>query len=85
VRFLSDVQIRDSVIRRLEIIGETAGRVSAESKAALGDLAWREMIGLRNAMIHEYDAVDLTIVWDTVKRDLPPLVRRLEAAHGEAG
>ena len=81
--FLSDVQKQDSVIRRLEIIGEAARRVSSEGRAELGDLAWNEMVGLRNAMIHEYDAVDLTVVWDTVKADLPPLVRRLEEALGD--
>ena len=45
------------------------------------------MVGMRNVMIHEYDDVDLVIVWDTVQNDLPPVVARLEEVvppHDEA-
>ncbi len=40
-------------------------------------------IGLRNVMIREYDSVDLTVVWDTIKDDLPPMVDKLEKSKGE--
>ena len=36
------------------------------------------MVGMRNVMIHEYDDIDLVIVWDTVQNDLPRLVAALE-------
>ncbi len=36
------------------------------------------MVGMRNIMIHEYDDVDLVIVWETVNNDLPPLIDALE-------
>ena len=76
--FLRDVQCQDSVIRRLEVIGEAARRVSEEGRAALPELPWKAMIGMRSVMIHEYDDVDLTVVWNTVKDDLPALVEALE-------
>lgn len=76
--FAQDTQFQDSVIRRVELIGEAARRASADAHRRWPDLPWREMIDMRNVMIHEYDAVDLRIVWDTVERDLPPLVARLE-------
>src|SRR3989304_3904896 len=75
--FLKDTQCQDAVIRRIEIIGEAARRVSNNGKATL-PLPWSEIIGMRNLMIHEYDDVDLVIVWDTVKNDLPPLIASLE-------
>ena len=75
---LADIQLQDSVVRRLEIIGEAARRVSREGIATVPNLPWKNMISLRNVLIHEYDAVDLTIVWDTVKRDLPLVVAELE-------
>ena len=75
--FLVNTQLQDSVIRRIEIIGEAARRVSEQTKAAHPDLPWREMVGMRNLMIHEYDDVDLWAVWETVQNDLPGLIARL--------
>ena len=75
--FLVNTQLQDSVIRRIEIIGEAARRVSEQTKAAHPDLPWREMVGMRNLMIHEYDGVDLWVVWETVQNDLPGLIARL--------
>ncbi|MBN1815614.1 MAG: DUF86 domain-containing protein [Anaerolineae bacterium] len=75
--FLNDVQCQDSVIRRLEVIGEAARRISDEGRAALPELPWKAMIGMRN-VIHGYDDVDLTVVWNTVKDDLPALIEALE-------
>jgi uncharacterized protein with HEPN domain len=76
--FLDDLQCQDAVIRRLEIIGEASRRISEETKAAFPDLPWSGMINMRNVMIHEYDDVDLVIVWETVKNNLPPLIDALQ-------
>ena len=75
--FLKDTQCQDAVIRRLEIIGEAAGRVSMATITNFPNLPWKKMVGMRNIMIHEYEDVDLGIVWDTVQNDLPPLVNLL--------
>ena len=76
--FFNDLQCQDAVIRRLEIIGEAARRISEETRAAIPDLPWSDMIGMRNVIIHEYDDVDLFIVWETVHNDLPSLIDSLE-------
>ncbi|OQZ02910.1 MAG: hypothetical protein B6D34_08615 [Candidatus Brocadia sp. UTAMX1] len=76
--FLNDIQCQDAVIRRLEIIGEAARRITDETMTAFPSLPWREMIGIRNIMIHEYDDVDLDIVFKTVQKDLPSLIKSLE-------
>lgn len=76
--FFRDIQCQDAVIRRLEIIGEAAGRVSSTTTAKFPDLPWKKMVSMRNIMIHEYDDVDLAIVWDTVQNDLPRLIASLE-------
>ncbi len=77
--FLNDLQCRDAVIRRIEIMGEAAGRVSEETKGAFPNLPWSEMVGMRNFMIHDYNEVDMVIVWETVQNDLPPLIFALES------
>ena len=78
VEFFDDFQCQDAVIRRLEIIGEAANRISAETQIAFPNLPWNDMIGMRNVMIHDYDDVDMAIVWETVQNDLPPLISALE-------
>lgn len=59
--FLRDTQRQDSVVRRIEIIGEAARRVSPEMKKSYLIVPWNEMVGMRNLMVHEYDDVDLTL------------------------
>jgi uncharacterized protein with HEPN domain len=76
--FVADRQRQDAVVRRLEVVGEAARRVSEGGRAALPGLPWRQMVGMRNRMIHEYDRVDLAVVWETLERDLPPLIAALE-------
>jgi len=67
-----------SLIRLVEIVGEAAGRVSRTGQAIYPEIPWREVIGMRNRLIHGYDSVDLNILWDTIELDLPPLISQLE-------
>jgi len=74
--FQGDEKTIDSVLRNQEIIGEAARHVPAEIKVQYPDLPWAEMLTMRNIVIHEYHGVNLQIIWQTVKEDLPPLVSR---------
>ena len=76
--FLRDIQCQDAVVHRLVIIGEAARRVSEETRSSLSSLPWTRIIGMRNLMIHRYDAVDLEVVWDTVENNLNPLINAIE-------
>jgi uncharacterized protein with HEPN domain len=76
--FLDEFLVQDAVVRRLEIVGEAARRLSDETRAAIPGLPWQSMIAMRNILIHQYDNVDLPIVWDTVKNDLPTIIATLE-------
>jgi uncharacterized protein with HEPN domain len=78
--FFRDMQLQDAVVRRLEIIGEAARRVSPATRDAYPDLPWASMTGMRNFLIHEYGDIDLGIVWDTVQTNLPDVVSMLEQA-----
>lgn len=80
--FLGNIQLQDAAIRRVEIIGEAAGRISEETRASLSSLPWRDMIDMRNFLIHQYGDVDPQVVWDTVILDLPPLIAELERIEG---
>ena len=76
--FMRNVQLQDSVVRRLEIIGEAAGRVSAAFREQHPTVPWGRMIAMRNRMIHVYDAVDLDIVWETARERIPELLALIE-------
>jgi uncharacterized protein with HEPN domain len=76
--FAKDVQLQDSVVRRLEIIGEAANNIAEVATIELPDLPWRKMVDMRNFTIHQYWDVDAKIVWKTVKDDLPLVIEAIE-------
>lgn len=76
--FMNNIQLQDSVIRRLEIIGEAASRVSTQFRERYSAIPWGRMIGMRNRVIHGYGTVDLDIVWTTVQEKIPELLVLIE-------
>lgn len=79
----ADKRSQYAVIRAVEVLGEAASKVDAETRARLSELPWRAAIGMRNILIHGYHQLDLALVVKTVREDLPPLVARLEAILGD--
>lgn len=67
-----------AIVKDLEIIGEAAGRVSAECRARHPGIPWAVMIGMRNRLTHAYFSIDLDIVFDTVTNDLVLLSEQLK-------
>jgi len=72
--FCADERTADAVIRHIEIIGEAARHVPSNVQARHLHVPWRHMRDMRNALIHDYADVSLSIAWDTAQHDLPPLV-----------
>lgn len=70
--------LTDSVMFRLIQISENSDRLSDEFKQQYSTIPWRAMKGLRNRIVHEYGNVVLSIVYDTVKQDIPELLQNLE-------
>lgn len=65
-----------AVLRALEIIGEASKNLSSELKAKYSDVSWRKIAGMRDKLIHAYFVVDLPLVWDTIKLDIPQLKKQ---------
>jgi uncharacterized protein with HEPN domain len=74
----SDRKPNLSLVRLLEVIGEAARGISDEFRAQHTELPWKNMVGMRDRLIHGYYDVDLDIVWETANEDLPGLVSQLE-------
>lgn len=75
--FLRERMIQDAVIRNFEIIGEAANRLTPELRAT-APLPWKRIIAFRNRLIHAYWGVDLLLVWDVVRTELPSLKAEAE-------
>lgn len=72
-----------ALVRLIEIIGEAANNVSQSKQAKYSKIPWRQIIGMRNRIIHAYFDVDLEIVWQVITEDLPPLLVKVEQAIKE--
>lgn len=71
--FTEDGETQDSVVRRLEIIGEAIRKLPEEIKEQASEVGWRKIMAMRNILIHEYFGVDMSLVWQVVHKDLPAL------------
>lgn len=76
--FRANKEKQYAVIRALEIVGEAAAQIPAVIRSAYPAVPWREMIGMRNVVIHSYFGVDETVIWRTVQEDLPPLKQSIQ-------
>ena len=77
-QFAGDDLRQDGIIRQLESIGEAARQVSPDLQALHSEVPWSDLVGIRNKLIHAYFEVNLAIVWDTVRFDLPMLKAQVE-------
>ncbi len=69
---------QSAIIREIEIIGEAVKNMSNEFKTKYNNIPWREIVGTRDKMIHNYFGVDLDVVWSIIKKDIPDLKNKLE-------
>lgn len=75
-----DLLFQSAILRQLEIIGEAAGRISEKTKKKFPSIPWKELVGLRNRLIHAYFDVDHDVIWKTIREYLPPFQKLLQQA-----
>ncbi len=76
--FIRNDIVKDAVIRNFEIIGEATKQLSKEFRTAHKHIAWKEIAGMRDILIHDYMGVDIWAVWETVKKYVPELLVNVE-------
>src|SRR3712207_2363509 len=76
--FIADPKTQSAVIHQLLVLGEAVKRLSDPSRQRHPDVPWRMIAGMRDILIHQYDAVDLDEVWKTARDDIPRLLALIE-------
>ncbi len=79
----SDRLLSSGIIREFMILGEAAGKISEKTQKQYPELPWKQLIGMRNRLIHAYFEVDNEIIWMTAKNKLPNFCIQLEAIVSE--
>jgi uncharacterized protein with HEPN domain len=67
-----------AVEKTLETVGEAAAQVNPEVRRTHAEIPWSRIIGMRNRLVHGYFDINLSRVWETVRQDVPNLVKQLE-------
>ena len=75
--FVSKNIIQAAVIKEIEIIGEASRMLSNSFKEVNNEIPWKNIIGMRDKLIHGYFGVDLDSVWKTIKEDIPALRKNI--------
>ena len=76
--FMASTLIQDAVIRNLQILGESARRLSQNTKDSSPEVDWLGIAGFRNVLVHDYLGVTLIRVWEVVEQELSPLRRQID-------
>ena len=77
--FEADDMCVEATVFNLMQIGELAkSSLSDDAKETITSIPWNQIYGLRNRIVHGYEGVNFSIVWDTIKEDLPELVKDIK-------
>ena len=83
--FFADRVLRLALVHLVQILGEAARRVPDDVREDHSDIPWREIVGMRNKIVHDYAVLDDDIVWIVVTLDLPGLLPILQGVVDDLG
>ena len=83
--FLSDLMVRDAAAMSLLVLGETARRLSDDTRRQSPEIPWSAIISLRNRIAHGYETVDHRLVWRVIEDDLPSLAETIDRLLSSSG
>ncbi len=83
--FLTNTQLQDAVLRRLEIIGEAVKNIPQAFRDKYPNIPWKKIAGLRDVLIHEYFGVNMRRAWKLAKQDIFVLSDKLQKVKKDLG
>ncbi len=75
--FNKDEKTQFALIRVIKIIGEASKKIPPDIKDQSQEIPWREISGMRDLLVHDYFGVNIQVVWETAKNDLPELKEKI--------
>lgn len=79
--FIENSLLVDATLYKLMVIGEAIRAMDDSFRVAHPDLPWKSIVGMRNILVHQYEDVDYSIIWDVITRELPAWTFRLEEVY----
>jgi len=76
-QFIDSRQIHDSIIRRIEIIGEAVKNIPLTFRNKYNHIPWKAIAGMRDKIVHEYFSIDYDLTWEVVVREIPDLKKEI--------
>ena len=76
--FTADSQLVEACVFNLSQLGELCNVADSDFKDAHLEIPWHEMYGLRNRIVHDYEGVNIQLVWEIIRDDLPGLKETIE-------
>jgi uncharacterized protein with HEPN domain len=77
--FCANSLVIDACVFNLSQIGELANKIDKNFAAAHSDVPWKKLYSLRNRIVHDYEGINYTLIWEIIQNDLPTLQQRLAA------
>ena len=75
--FLADGKTQSAVIMQIQIIGELSKKIPEEMKSEI-NVPWKEIVGLRDMVSHDYFSLDIEAIWNTATKDVPDLESKIK-------
>ncbi len=69
--------LADACVFNLSQLGELAGKIDPEYRKQYEEVPWRSIYGLRNRIVHDYEGVNLRLLWEIISEDVPELIEKL--------
>ena len=78
VAFAGNDMLIDAIVFNLSQLGEVANRIDEDFEEDHPEIPWRQVYGLRNRIIHDYEGINLKLIWEIINGDLPELLTKLK-------
>ena len=76
-KFKQDEKTKDAVIMRIGILGEAVNNLPKKFRKEHKEIPWQDIANMRNKLIHEYFGIDVEVVWENAKEDIPELKEKM--------
>ncbi len=77
VAFENDLKTQAAVLYQISVLGEAMRRISPEFRELHPEIPYVQIIGMRNKLVHDYDGINIEVVWQVIQKDIPELISLL--------